>query len=153
MGLLFSYLKCNVVNGFILTVLCFNHFVCILYVNMVVPMIANLQNNWERINKFDGFDQDIARRGRLLNVLLLGMSILCLLGIIAIAVVVTMNGAWNKPGNVTTIVAAAVFLIGAIGLGYVNQSSVRRSSGRRPRAASGRRRVARPRAPVAAGWS
>ena len=91
-------------------------------------MIANLQNNWERINKFDGFDQDIARRGRLLNVLLLGMSILCLLGIIAIAVVVTMNGAWNKPGNVTTIVAAAVFLIGAIGLGYVNQYSVRLAS-------------------------
>ena len=88
-------------------------------------MILNLQTNWEKINKFDGLDQDTARRGRLLNVLLTGMSILCLLGIITIVVVVTRNGTWGKPGNVSTIIAAAVFLVGTIGLGYLNQRSVR----------------------------
>lgn len=88
-------------------------------------MILNLQTNWEKINKFDGLDQDTARRGRLLNVLLTGMSILCLLGIITIVVVVTRNGTWGKPGNVSTIIAAVVFLVGTIGLGYLNQRSVR----------------------------
>jgi len=91
-------------------------------------MIDNLRTNWERINKFDGIDQDIARRGRLLNILLTGMSIFCVLGIIIIVTIVTSNGTWGKAGNLETIIAAIVFLIGTVGLGYLNQYSPRLSS-------------------------
>jgi PAS domain S-box-containing protein len=87
-----------------------------------------MQIYWGKLNKFEGFDQDNARRGRLLNTLLTGMSIFCVLGIIGIAIIVTANGTWSKPGNIETIIAAVVFLVGTVGLGYLNQYSTRSAS-------------------------
>lgn len=92
------------------------------------PMINNIQTFWERLNRFEGVNQDVARRARLLNILLTGMSIFCVLGIIGIAIIVTANGTWSKPGNIETIIAALIFLVGTVGLSYLNQYSTRSAS-------------------------
>lgn len=91
-------------------------------------MIHRIQSRWDEVNRFERFDEDAARRGRLLNTLLVGMFVLGILGIIGIVTIVTMNAAWTKPDNILLLSIAAVVVLGTVGLFFINQRSVKFAS-------------------------
>lgn len=91
-------------------------------------MISKIRSIWLQINKFEKFDSDTARRGRLLNTLLLGLFVLGLLGIVTSVTVVTINRAWGNPDNLLLVLVVFIIVLGSFGLFYVNQHSVKSAS-------------------------
>ncbi len=91
-------------------------------------MINKIQLFWARINKLEKFDSDTARRGRLLNTLLVGLFALGILGIGSIIAIVSMNRTWNNPDNTLLLAIVFVIVLGGAGLLYVNQRSVKLAS-------------------------
>ena len=86
-------------------------------------MIANTKRIWTSLNEFNAFEPEIARRGRVLNILLLGAFILSLVAFLFTLIFLTISSAWQKPGNLLLLIGTFVFSIGALGLLFLNRRS------------------------------
>lgn len=84
-------------------------------------MIVSIKQFWKNINTFDALEPDTARRGRVLNILLLGAFILSLVAFIFTLTFLTITSAWDRPGNLLLLIGTLVFSIGALGLLYLNR--------------------------------
>ena len=91
-------------------------------------MINKIRSLWEKINKFENLDPDIARRGRLLNVLLTGTVGLSLLALAISLAILFSTSAWGDPGSILLLLTLVVFSLAGFGLLVLNQYSVRYSS-------------------------
>jgi PAS domain S-box-containing protein len=91
-------------------------------------MMGKIRSFWNRLNEFKNYDPDSARRGRLVNILLVGMLLLGALAFAIIVTILSVNGTWGKPGNLLLVVTLVVVILGSLGLLIVNQYSVRYAS-------------------------
>lgn len=66
-------------------------------------------------------DPDDARKGRLLNILLIGMFILSVFALIVLLVIFSIFSLWNKPGNGLLLITLVGCIIGSLGLFIVNR--------------------------------
>lgn len=85
--------------------------------------MKNIRSFWLKLNEFKESHPDIARRGRILNVLLAGAFVLSLLAFIVVLTVFSLLSSWDNPGNSLLLVTIVVLLFGSIGLFYINQKS------------------------------
>lgn len=86
-------------------------------------MIANTKRIWNNLNEFNALEPDAARRGRTLNILLLGAFILSLAAFVFTLSFLTITSAWQKPGNLLLLIGTFVFSVGALGLLFLNRRS------------------------------
>jgi len=91
-------------------------------------MINKIQSRWAQLNKFENMDPDSARRGRLLNILVVGMAALSALALIIVLTIISATSAWDEPGNGSLLLTLGVFIATSIGLLAVNQISVKYAS-------------------------
>jgi PAS domain S-box-containing protein len=87
-------------------------------------MINQIQTLWLRVNDFNSASSDDARRGRLLNILLAGMFILGAVVLILTLSLLTINSAWDQPGNNLILLTLGILIVASLGLFIVNQYSV-----------------------------
>ena len=88
-------------------------------------MIKNIRTFWSNLNEFEGVHPDDARRGRILNVLLAGTSVLGIFAFIFIVIALSVLGTWDKPGNSLLVITVTVIGLGSVGLFYINQRSTK----------------------------
>jgi PAS domain S-box-containing protein len=87
-------------------------------------MINQIQAFWQRVNNFQSASSDDARRGRLLNVLISGALILAVAVLIMTMVLLTVNSAWDQPGNNLILLTLGIVIVASLGLFILNQYSV-----------------------------
>lgn len=86
-------------------------------------------NQWpDRILRVDYADPEQARRGRLLNVLLIGSGVAVIVGMVVVALVVLLRGRFS-PGDVLVAISGTVSVLLIVSLYWLNRS-------RSPRAAA-----------------
>jgi len=90
-------------------------------------MINKIQALWARLNKFEKIDPDNARRGRLLNILLVGAAALSALALMLVLAIISATSS-DDPGNGALILTLSVFVAGSLALLVVNQISVKSAS-------------------------
>lgn len=86
-------------------------------------MIVNAKRFWNNLNEFNALEPETARRGRVLNILLLGAFILSLAAFIFTLSFLTLTSAWQKPGNLLLLIGTLTFSFGALGLLFLNRRS------------------------------
>jgi len=80
---------------------------------------------WARLNEFNSFDVDSARRGRLLNMLLVGVLILSLLAFVITISIFSFVPESRNAGSDLLFITIAVCGLGSAALFYVNHRSVK----------------------------
>ncbi len=91
-------------------------------------MINTIKVLWVRINKFESMDPDVARKGRLLNILLSGTIFISIFALIIALVILSVGSLWGDPGNTLLLLTLVVFSLAGFGLLILNQYSVKYSS-------------------------
>lgn len=88
-------------------------------------MIRTVRQFWNTVNQFNALEPDKARRGRVLNVLLLGAFSLSLVAFLFTLVYLTAFSVWGKPGNMLLLIGTFVFALGALALLFLNRRYTR----------------------------
>jgi signal transduction histidine kinase len=91
-------------------------------------MVNKVQTLWLQFNKFPTMSPDEVRRGRLLNIILTGSFILCLIAIVIISVILYLTSDWDAAENRLLIAILSIGMTGSLLLLVVNQFSVRYAS-------------------------
>lgn len=84
-------------------------------------MIRKLMAFWSRLNTFEANNLDDARRGRLLNVILGGTFLICILMFPITIALLSIYSAWGQPGVSLIFLAVIICGIGSLLLLWFNQ--------------------------------
>lgn len=85
--------------------------------------VLQLWNN--NINQFDALEPEMARRGRVLNILLLGAFFLSTLAFFGTLALLTSLGTWDRPGNQLLLFGTFSFSLGVLALFFLNKRNTR----------------------------
>ncbi|MCQ3935678.1 MAG: hypothetical protein DPW18_01400 [Chloroflexi bacterium] len=88
-------------------------------------MRRTLSHFWNSLNQFNALEPDAARRGKVLNLLLLGSFALSAAAFLLTLILLILSSTWSKPGNLLLLFGTLVFAIGALGLLFLNKRSTR----------------------------
>ena len=88
-------------------------------------MIKRILKVWNDLNQFDALEPDEARRGRVLNILLLGAFSLSTVAFLGALTLIMVQSTWTRPGNVLLLVGTFSFSIGVLGLLFLNRQKTR----------------------------
>lgn len=87
-------------------------------------MMKRIVDFWNQKNIFQKENQDNARRGRLLNILLVGIFILGSIALITSIILITIDRDWSDPGNGLIIITIVLLISSSWALFFINQKSV-----------------------------
>lgn len=88
-------------------------------------MINSIRRVWDNLNQFNALEADDARRGKVLNILLLGAFILSTVAFVGALILITIRTTWDNPGNLALLGGTFLFSLGVLGLLILNRQNTR----------------------------